>query len=106
MHLERALNSNLSKWILISLGWSAFALFFASEVVVRRAYAGFPPNILRALVIWLICAGLWLAATPLILWLARRFPIDRQSWVASSLIHLAVSGIISFLLLGIYTGIM
>src|SRR5688500_17966273 len=103
MHRERVINSTLSKWILIGLGWVAFALFFTSEVVIRRANAGVPPNIQRALVIWLICAGLWFAATPLMLGLARRFPIDRQRWVASSLIHLAVSGVISFVLLGIYT---
>src|SRR5688572_15060527 len=106
MHRKRALNSTLSKWILIGLGWAAFALFFASELVVRRAYAGFPLNILRAVVIWLICAGLWFAATPLILRLAHRFPIDRQRWVGSILMHLAVSGVISFVLLGIYTLIM
>ena len=105
MQRERALNPTLSKWILIGLGWAAFALFFASELIARRAYAGFPANIKRALVIWSICAVLWFAATPLILWLARRFPIDRQRWVASSLTHLAVSGILSFVLLGIYTGI-
>ena len=105
MH-ERARNSTLSKWILIGLGWAAFALFFASELVARRAYAGFPPNIQRALVIWSICAALWLAATPLILWLARRFPIDRQRWVSNSLMHLAVSGVISFVLLAVYTVIM
>src|SRR5918992_4498978 len=106
MHRERALNPSLSKWILIGLGWVAFALFFASELVARRAYAGFPLNIQRALVIWLICAGLWFATTPLILWLARRFPIDRQRWITSILIHLAASGVISFILLGIYAGIM
>ncbi|HEX6188679.1 MAG TPA: histidine kinase [Pyrinomonadaceae bacterium] len=106
MQRERALNSTLSKWILIGVGWAAFALFFASELVVRRTYAGFPPNILRALVIWAICAGLWFASTPAILWLARRFPIDRQRWVSSTLIHLAVSGMISFVLLGLYTVLM
>ena len=105
MHRERALNSTFSKWILIGLGWAAFALFFASEVVVRRAYAGVPANILRAVTIWLICAGLWFATTPLILHLAHRFPIDRQRWVSSSLIHLAASGVISFVLLGIYTAV-
>src|SRR6188474_1440579 len=106
MHRQRALNPTLSKWILIGLGWAAFALFFASELVARRAYAGFPPNIKRALVIWSICAALWFAVTPLILWLARRFPIDRQRWGTSSLMHLAASGVISFVLLGIYTLIM
>lgn len=103
MQAERTRSSDWSKWILIGFGWVAFALFFASEIVLRRAYAGFPLNIKRALSIWLICAGLWFAATPLILWLARRFPIDRQRWIASSLVHFAASCVISFLLLGLYT---
>jgi signal transduction histidine kinase len=96
-------NSTLSKWILIGLGWAAFALFFASQLVVNRAYAGFPANVKRALVMWLVCAAVWFAATPLILWLAGRFPIDRQRWVAGSLVHLAASGGLSFFLLGVYT---
>jgi len=105
MPRARALNSTLSKWILIGLGWAAFALFFTSEVVIRRANAGFPPNIKGALVRWVICAGIWFAATPLMLALARRFPIDRQRWLSSSLMHLAAGSLVSFVLLGIYTGI-
>ncbi|HKO36119.1 MAG TPA: histidine kinase [Pyrinomonadaceae bacterium] len=102
MQRKRALNSTLSKWVLIGFGWAAFALFFASELVVRRAYAGAPPNIQRAVVIWSICAGLWFAATPLMLWLARRFPIDRQRWLVSSFVHLAASALISIFLLGLF----
>jgi two-component system, LytTR family, sensor kinase len=93
------------KWILIGAGWLAFALFFASEVVVGTAYSGRPANLRRALIPWLICAAIWFAATPAILWLARRFPLDRQRWLTSGLVHLFVSAILSFLLLGIYTGI-
>jgi len=92
-----------SKWTLIGAGWLAFALFFASEVVVRTAYAGRPASFRRALVPWLVCAALWFAATPFILWLARRFPLDRQRWLSSALIHLAVSAVLSVLLLGVFT---
>jgi signal transduction histidine kinase len=90
------------KWVLIGVGWTLFAFFFASEVVVSRAYAGRPLNFGRALSVWLICAFLWFAATPLILWLARRFPLDRHQWLASVLVHLGVSAILSFLLLALY----
>ena len=102
MHRKRALNPTLSKWILIGLGWAAFALFFTSEVVVRRANAGVPTNVQGALVRWVICAAIWFAATPLMIGLARRFPIDRQRWIRSGLMHLAAGGVISFVLLGIY----
>lgn len=89
-------------WLLIGIGWILFALFFASEVVVSRAYAGRPLNFGRALEVWLICAFLWFAATPLILWLARRFPLERHQWLTSVLIHLGAGAILSFLLLALY----
>jgi two-component system, LytTR family, sensor kinase len=90
------------KWILIGAGWTLFAVFFASEIVVSRAYAGRPASIGRALGVWLICAFLWLAATPLVLWLARRFPLERNRWITSVLVHLGASAVISFLLLALY----
>ena len=95
--------SSWSKWILIGAGWLVFALFFASEVVVSRANAGRPVSIKSALVPWLICAAIWFAATPFILWFARRFPLDRRRWLTSGLIHLGFSATLSFLLLGLYT---
>jgi len=90
------------KWVLIGAGWTLFAFFFVSEVVVSRAYAGRPLNFGRALSVWLICASLWLAATPLVLWIARRFPLERHHWVRNVLVHLGVGAVISFLLLGLY----
>ncbi|HKO63317.1 MAG TPA: hypothetical protein VJV03_19290, partial [Pyrinomonadaceae bacterium] len=63
------------KWPLIAVGWSLFAIFFASESIVSRAYAGRSLQIGQTIAIWFICASIWLAATPLILNLARRFPI-------------------------------
>jgi two-component system LytT family sensor kinase len=90
------------KWCLIALGWTLFGFFFASEVVVSRAYAGRPAKLGPAIAAWLICAFLWFAATPLILKLARRFPLERHQWLRSFLIHLAVGTGLSFLLLAIW----
>jgi two-component system, LytTR family, sensor kinase len=94
--------SALLKWLLIGAGWTLFAFFFASEVLVRGAYAGRPLEIWRALSGWLICALLWLIATPLILWLARRFPLERPRWLTSTLFHLAAGSLLSLLLLALY----
>lgn len=90
------------RWVLIALGWTFYGVFFASQVVVTRAYLGRPLRIGGTLSIWLLCAFLWLVATPLILWLARRFPLERHRWVASLLIHLASGATISLLLLALY----
>jgi sensor histidine kinase YesM len=103
METERALNSPWTKWAFIGLGWLAFALFFASELVVTRFYAGRPLNVKGALFNWLICGSLWFACTPLILWLARRFPFDRKRWLASAFVHLSASALLSFVMLGVFT---
>ncbi|HET6892153.1 MAG TPA: histidine kinase [Pyrinomonadaceae bacterium] len=90
------------KWGLIGAGWLLFALFFASEVVVTRVYFGRPANLGRGLITWLICASLWFTATPLVLWLAGRFPFDRDRWLKSTLVHLVAGSALSIVLLGLY----
>ncbi len=90
------------KWILIAGGWTLFAIFFASESVVTRAYLGRPLRIGDALGSWLLCAYIWLAATPLILALSRRFPLERRSWKKNLFLHLGASCAFAIVLLGIY----
>src|ERR1044072_1933482 len=102
---ERIRQKLLLKWLLIAAGWTLFALFFASEVVISRANLGRPLGFGRALGSWLICALLWLIATPLMLALARRFPFDRSHWLRNAVLHLGISAVLSFFLLGLYLAI-
>ncbi|HEX8847798.1 MAG TPA: histidine kinase [Pyrinomonadaceae bacterium] len=90
------------KWGLITLGWTFFGLFFASEAVVSRAYAGSSLRLGAALATWLTCAYVWLALTPLALYLARRFPLERGKWLGNSFIHLAASFLFATLQLAAY----
>lgn len=90
------------KWLLIAGGWTAFGIFFASESIVTRAHFGRPLNVSYTITVWLICAYLWLVATPLILTLACRFPLDRREWLKNSLLHILFSGLFAFGLLTIY----
>lgn len=90
------------KWPLIALGWTIFGCFFASEVIVARAYAGSPLRLSRTIFVWLICAYIWFALTPLVLYLARRFAFERRSWTRNLLLHLAASIAFAFLQLSLY----
>jgi signal transduction histidine kinase len=74
-------------------------LFFASEVIIIRAYEGRPLRLGETIASWMICACVWLGLTPFILSFARRFPLERRRWLKNSLLHLAAS--IGFALLGL-----
>jgi two-component system, LytTR family, sensor kinase len=71
--------------------------------VVGQAYMGGPTWLVPTVARWLLCAALWFAVTPLILPLAKRFPIDRRSWFKSSLLHIFAGVSLSIVLLFIYT---
>jgi sensor histidine kinase YesM len=89
------------KWGLLFGGWTLFAFFFAGQSCLQSAYVGRPVLLGRTLVVWLLCAYLWALLTPLVIWLARRFPIERGS-LRSLLVHLLASICVSLLQLGSY----
>jgi signal transduction histidine kinase len=93
---------NWRKIGLVIVGWTLFAFFFTSQLVVNRVALGRAVNFGYVLIFWLICAGLWFAATPLVVWLARRFPFDRLHWLRTSLVHLVAGSILSLGLLTLY----
>ena len=88
-------------WGLLIASWTLFGLFFASQVLTNRAYRGRPLNLLHTLSIWLICAYIWAALTPFILYLSRRLRIERGR-LRNFLIHLVASIAFSVIQLGAY----
>lgn len=92
----------LRRWITWGLlSWTLFGLFFASQVLINRAYRGRPLNFWHTLSTWLVCAYIWAALTPLVLYLSRRFRIERGR-LRNLLIHLVASLGFSLIQLGAY----
>jgi two-component system LytT family sensor kinase len=64
-------------WLAVLCGWTALALFFAASNSLTYLSTGRPGNwalsIQRSLLEW----WLWALLTPIVVWLARRFPLDR-----------------------------
>src|SRR6478672_9066793 len=100
-----ARTSNWIKWLLIAVGWTIFGCFFASQVIFARAYAGRPLHLSQAIFGWLMCAYVWLALTPLVLYLARRFAFERRNWTRNLLLHLAASIGLAFLQIAGYLSV-
>ncbi len=85
----------LRAWIAISTGWTALALFFAVSASLTYKSTGRPANwtlsIQRSLVEW----WLWAILTPLVVWLARRYPLDTPRPWRNASIHLAAGLILA-----------
>lgn len=90
-----------TRWGLLLACWTAFGIFFASQVLINQAYRGRPVRWGRTLSTWLICAYIWAALTPLILDLSRRFRIERGRF-RNLLVHLFASLAFSFIQLAAY----
>src|SRR5262249_57485886 len=77
-----------ARWILIFGVWTMLGALSAVRVMVTYAYSGAIVTWRRAFVIALADWYVWALLAPAIAWLARRFAIERRSWLRSLLVHL------------------
>lgn len=85
----------ISRWALAALALTFLAVFFASQTYLSYKYSG---GIAHAGVILKLNFGqwyLWGFAIPWIVWLARRFPVERKHWGRNAFLHFIVGVIIS-----------
>ncbi|HKX27381.1 MAG TPA: histidine kinase [Blastocatellia bacterium] len=83
------------RWLLILGIWMLPGLYFAFQVYLQRAFDQEPLTFMQALWRGLIFWLLWAISSPLILWLARMFPIPRREWLDGLLFHLPAGFIFS-----------
>lgn len=80
-----------TRWLLALAFWTLLALFFASQTGMTYTYAQgtapWPFIIKLSLSEWYI----WAALSPLVVWLARRFPFERGRRLRALLVHLPSS---------------
>jgi sensor histidine kinase YesM len=98
----KLLQRRLPQWAIIFVCWTLFALFFASQGFINQARYNGHIEWTRTLAVWLMCAYSWAAVTPVILWLARRFPLDSRKWLRPLTIHLASASFFSLFALVIF----
>ena len=75
--------------------WTVVGLFFFTQGITQKLSWRDPTPWWHYLVSWLIGVYLCALLTPLIFWLSRRFPIERQNWLRCAALHLAFSVIFS-----------
>ena len=84
-------------WLAVWAGWTALALFFAVSTSLTYRSTGRPANwtltIERSLTEW----WLWAALTPLVFFLARRFPLHGSRRARHIAVHVAAGVVIAAL---------
>ncbi|HYP26277.1 MAG TPA: histidine kinase [Blastocatellia bacterium] len=96
MELERIWRHRWFRWGLITGIWTLFGLLFASQQYLATSRTTRPMAWYDALLLELSYAYLWALLTPLMLWLSRRFRIERARWYRSLLIHIFFGTLIGF----------
>jgi two-component system, LytTR family, sensor kinase len=78
--------------------WTFIGLVFSLQWYFAAFRSDQPVEWGRALYVQMSWVYLWALATPLVLWLVRRFPIDKQNWLRNLLMHLLASTLLIFIL--------
>lgn len=71
--------------------WTIVALFFSTQVYLMNYAEKQPIRYGQGFLIQASACYLWALATPLVLWLSRRFHIDRSNWMRMVPLHLLFS---------------
>ncbi len=95
-----AVKSRLREYAIYFSIWTVVGLFFFSQALTQRAFSRDPTPWWHYLVSWLVGVYIFAILTPVILWLGRRFPIERGNWPRRTTLHLLFSVSFSFLQLG------
>jgi two-component system, LytTR family, sensor kinase len=75
------------EWAVIFALWSLFATFMTLQAHYNQQIVGWPITWAHAFRAEFAYAYVWALLTPLILWLARRFRVDRRGWYRVALVH-------------------
>jgi signal transduction histidine kinase len=93
----------LSLYAAYVFAWTLVALFFFSQALARRVYLNQSIPWREMLAGWLIGIYITAVLALAVLWLGRRWPIERSVWVRRVALHLVCSAIFSVVQLALET---
>ena len=99
---SRTRQMTLLQWVLVFGVWTLIGLTFGAQLYLAYSRSRQPISWAKALFLELTYWYLVGILSPAILWLARKFRIDRQRWLSSLLVHIAAGGLFSFVHSAIY----
>lgn len=94
MEASRILERRWARACLIVMAWTLFGLFLTSQTALMFSRRSISVKVWRILLAEMAFAACWAALTPLVLYLAGKFPIERQQWRRSIFVHLVASALL------------
>ena len=99
---ESVLPKRSVQYGLIFAIWTIVALFFSTQVYLMNYAENQPIRSLQTFLIQASACYPWALATPLVLWLSRRFCIERSNWIRRLALHLLFGIILCSFLLALH----
>ena len=93
----------VQRYLAYFFAWTVFGFFNFSRDLTRRLYWHEATHWQETLVSWMVGVYITAALTPVVLWLGRRWPIERQTWRTRVPLHLALSAAFSAVELALET---
>jgi len=90
-------------WAVIAGCWTVFAFAYSSHLYVYHNLLGEPTTWQLQVAEAFANFGVWAALTPVILLLARRFPLRAGNWLAFAGVHLAAALVVSLVQVVVHT---
>jgi signal transduction histidine kinase len=87
------------RWVRVGVTvglWTLFGLFLGSQTYLAYKRSDMPIGWQRVFALELAYAYVWALMTPLVLFLANRYPIVREKWLRNLLVHVLASVVIGF----------
>jgi two-component system, LytTR family, sensor kinase len=88
MTKEPIFNRKAVKWMAIWAIWTLFGFFFTSQFALQNQLSSKPVPFWQILSWQMVSGYVWFALSPLVLWLARKFPFEAGKWSKSLPVHL------------------
>src|SRR5215204_951298 len=84
------------KWMTIWATWTLFGFFFTSQLALQNQLSRNPVPFWQILAWQMVSGYVWFALSPLLLWLAAKFPFEANKWQRSVLVHVVASVVVAF----------
>ncbi len=84
------------RYTALFLFWSFFGLYMFSQGMAQKILSHDPHPWWHHLLSWMVGVWLMFALTPVVLWLGRRFPLDRKPYLRRIATHLPISLVFGF----------